>query len=121
MDEFLNVARSLDIKELFNANTETEVEPPPKSPKDIIKEDPKSEGEVSSVIRKYECEPCHKTYTTKQSLYAHNQSFHRDVKYACNQCDQQYTKKSNLSKHIQAKHEEVKYACDQCHYQTYEL
>ena len=117
MDEFLAVARSLDIKELCNAKTETEDETPLWSPKSKIKEDPQYKGDNSSVIRQYECEPCHNTYTTKQSLYVHNQSFHQDFRYACDQCDQQYSQKSNLSKHIQAKHEEVKYACDHCDYQ----
>ena len=81
MSEFLAVARSLEIKELCNAETEanyeteeeTDDEPPPEAcseesrkkseqiviSKDIIKQDSNHKGEAFSV--KVECEHCQKT------------------------------------------------------------
>merc|ERR1739838_579418 len=133
MDEFLAVAKSLEIKELCNAgpklNDEPDDESPPCDPvtssenleeetaisdqmeMQVTQERQRSVGNVNG---KYECDQCHKTYSQNWHLYRHIQSAHQGVKYACDQCDQQFTQQGSLTLHIQSKHEQIKYACDQC-------
>ena len=120
MDEFIAVAKSLEIKEICNAEPEANDEP------EIKKEqtDHKTKlapyprrREVVRVNWKYECEVCQKKYSDKTSLDRHKQSVHEGVTYACDQCDYQAARQYNLTLHIQSKHEGVKYACDQCNQQ----
>ena len=137
MDEFLAVAKSLEIKELCNAEAETndepEDEPSTTDPgtlkenleeqrivPDHIREQPPQERrrEVVSANGKYECEPCQKIFASRGALHHHNKSVHEGVRHACNQCDYQAKQKSDLNIHIQSKHEGVKYACDQCDHQA---
>ena len=132
MNEFLYVAKSLEIKELCNAEAETidENEDEPSTTKTgILKENLKEERilsdqppqerrrEVVNVIGKYECEPCQKTFSNNAGFYSHKQSVHQGVKYPCDQCDYQGNQQSNLTMHIKSKHEGVRFACDQCDYQ----
>ena len=134
MNEFLSVAKSLEIKELCNADPETndELDDEP-SPGDTdistenLREKPvvtneetqqQHSKEVVSVKGKFECEQCHKTYSGSGGLYRHKQSAHQGVKFACDQCDYQATQQGHLTVHIQAKHEGIKYACNQCDYQA---
>ena len=135
MDEFLAVSKSLEIKELCNAEAESEShkepddEPLPSNPdtsdeeveNQTVKSDDVqqevSQRRVDIVSDTFECGPCHKTYTTKMGLFYHKQSVHEGVKYACEHCDFQSTQQSHLKAHIQSKHKGFKYACDQCDYQ----
>ena len=137
MDEFLAVAKSLEIKELCKAETETHEEEEELGPKDepsvtepgTLNENiklpitsvhdankplPERRKDVVSVNGKYECEPCQKTLTSRRGLEHHKQSVHQGVKYNCYQCDYRASQQCNLTKHIQSKHEGVKYVCDQC-------
>ena len=137
MDEFLAVAKSLEIKELCNAEPETLDEPndepdyePSQNDPDVLTEklrkqtdhmNKQTKGEkrgVVSVYGKFECDQCHKTYLGPGSLHNHKKSAHEGVKYTCDQCDYQFTQKGDLNRHIQYKHEGIKYACDQCDYQA---
>ena len=134
MDEFLAVAKSLEIKALCNAPTPTykgpKVEPLPsdQGPSTKVKKqtsDPvielasqDKEGGVASVNRKFECEQCHIMYSSRKGFLQHKQSVHQGVKHPCQKCDYRATTQSSLNKHIQSKHEGVKYACDQCDYQA---
>merc|ERR1739838_536932 len=121
MDEFLAVAKSLEIKELCNAspepNGEPDDEPSPCEPvtssenleDETVKSDQinvqapqESQRRVVSVNGKYECDQCHKTYSSRQGLYLHKQTVHQGFKYACNQCDYQATQQGNLKIHIQS-------------------
>ena len=137
MDEFLSVAKLLEIKELCHAETESNYEPDvglqpdeqDTSPefaeeKTVIPENIKKKklqerhGLVVSVNGKYDCDQCYKTYNGKQGLNTHKQTVHQGVKYACDKCGYQATQQSQLTVHIQSKHEGIKYACDQCDYQA---
>ena len=132
MEEFLAVAKSLEIKELCNAgpkpNDETDDEPEdePIPTEHIIASETYEEqtviydqiinqttdirrGEVKHINDKFECLKCQKTYFDRSTLNRHNRSVHEGVKYACNQCDYQATTQTNLTRHIQSKHECVKY------------
>ena len=127
MDEFLAVAKSLDIKELCNAETESNNEPdyfPSTNDQDtstemaeeqtVIPDDMKREApqqkQGSVVTGKYESD--------RQGLLHHKRSVNHGVKYACNKCDYKATQQGNLTVHIQSKHDGVKYACNQCDYQA---
>ena len=137
MNEFLAVAKSLEIKELCNAEPEStkdqDDETTPSNPvtsaeergEEIVPSDhlanqvlQKRIKEVVSVNGDFECEPCQKTFISKRSFYQHKQSVHEGVKYACDQCDYQASRQDHLTTHIQSKHEGIKYACDQCEYQA---
>ena len=86
MDEFLAVAKSLEIKELCNAATETNDEPE----EEILPTDPEAFSEslieqtnepyqppqerrrqIVSLNGKHECEPCQKTFYDKPTLNRH--------------------------------------------------
>ena len=137
MEEFLAVARSLEIKELCNAEPETNVDDdseqstnePVASTNNSEEETLKTSHLVNQtqkenkdrrvrVDRKYVCEQCNKTYASPGALWHHRKSAHESVKYACDQCDYQATTQGNLKIHIESKHEGVKYACNQCDYQA---
>ena len=128
IDEFLAVAKLLEIKELCNADIETNDDLtevlPPETPteemrkaseeKNIIDQVPQTKGLHQNV--KYACDQCDYQAKYKISLTRHIQVKHEGVKYACDQCDYQATRQSHLTVHIQSKHEGVKHACDQCDY-----
>ena len=121
MQEFLNVAKDLEIKEicedieLKDENIiENKSEPltVPITRTDIDKNDQQNNADS-----KFNCDQCQSNFTTEGHLDRHMQSKHEGVKYPCNQCDYQATQKIHLKLHIQRKHEGVKYACSQCEYQ----
>ena len=116
MDEFLAVAKSLEIKKLCNTETEPNNEPGDDPTLiDHETETLKKQTVISDFINK---QTSHEVNVGVSSLYNLNQSVHQGVKYACDQCDYQATKQSHLTIHIQSIHEGIKYACDQCDYQA---
>ena len=139
MNEFLNVAKNLDIRELSkgiieegdsaevnkdDTNIKTEefpiqadnvVEP---SHLDIDEAPDVQQKTHNNAVNKHECQQCDKAYTRSCLLTRHIQSVHDGVRYACNQCDYQAAYQGDLTKHIQSKHEGVKYACNQCNYEA---
>ena len=131
MDEFLAVAKSLEIKELCNAVTEAEIKKPsPSVPatlseegedRIIVSDELSTQDRRREVVRikdKYECDQCRKTYSDKKGLSRHTQSYHEGVKYHCDQCDYQARYQGDLNRHTQSTHEGIKYACNQCDYQA---
>ena len=132
MDEFLAVAKLLEINELCHAGPEMNDEPyeepepndqvipsdnveePIVSPDYIIKQTPKERRRVVvSSANKYECERCQKTYYDSSTLRRHKRSVHEGVKYACNHCDYQTKDQGRLKAHFQNMHEGVWHPCDQ--------
>ena len=138
MDEFLAVAKSLEIKEICNAKTEsydksndetltndqdtpTEVKEEQIVIPDKIKiQAPKERQRKDSVngTSKYACDQCERQFSTQSNLIRHIQSLHEGTNYACDQCDFKANCQRQLTSHIQSKHESIKYACDQCDYQA---
>ena len=98
--EFIAVAQSLEIKELYNAETKKIDDDDKPSPSNPLTS-PDNSGEQ-----------------TLRSRQKHIESIHEGFKYGCDQCDYQATQQINLKRHIESKHEGVKYACDQCDYQA---
>ena len=140
LDELLAVAKSLEIKQLYNSGSETyepDDEPLPDDPgtsgEQMKKENittcnipelpeqstqERSSKAIGIIGSKYECEQCDKIYTTRLGLDLHKKSFHEGLKYTCDECDYQASQQSNLKVHIRNKHEGVRYACDHCDYQA---
>ena len=123
MDEFLAVAKSLEIRELCNAerNNALLLSALQSNVVDLVKSKQAPQDGKEGVVsknRRYECDQCQKTYSSQSGLRDHKQSVHEGVKYRCDQCDYQARKQNHLTVHIQSKHEGVKYACDQCDYQA---
>ena len=130
MSEFLNVARSLEIKELSNAGTGEEEEygedigQPGNTTEDKASLDhhinySQPEQKVSNITHigeKFKCQDCDKEFANKKSASQHFQSVHILVKFPCNQCNYQASQKVHLKSHIQAKHENLVYVCDLCEY-----
>jgi len=135
MNEFLTVAKNLDIQELSKGiedgdstavneyNTNIEKEESPIQADDVGEPtnqdiDEAADGHFKTYKYKYECQQCDKAYNCGSHLKAHIQTVHEGVKYACNQCDNQFTRQNSLTTHIQSVHEGVKYACSQCDHQA---
>ena len=133
IDEFLAVAKSLEIKELCNAETETNdesddipsinyqdtstdlVEEQTIMPDQIKNQVPQERQESASRdIKKYNCEQCPNTYYSNSALWNHRQSSHEIRKYDCEQCTKTYSSHGSLWKHKQLSHQGIKYVCDQC-------
>ena len=134
MNEFLNVAKNLEIKEISkdvefeNENISNE-EPEIPDKETNFEAEPQTNTDTASVqsmhlinsshIQKtsegsFNCDQCESKFTQKKNLITHIQSIHEGVKYACNHCDQQFAQQSSLTSHIRSKHEGVKYACNHC-------
>ena len=133
--EFLDVAKSLEIKELCNAEIETNDNVPSSSDSftfsdnsgehsvcsfQLMSQATKDEGrkDVVRVNGKYICDQCDYQATKRGHLKTHFESVHEGIKYAFNQCDYKATLQCNLKTHIESKHDGVKYACGQCDYQA---
>ena len=117
MDEFLAVAKSLEIKELCIAVAQLIVKPEDYPSQDDQEKSTKLEEEQTvisdhmsmqapqmrqgcDVTGKYECDQCKRTYSGRQGLLNHKQTVHQGIKYACDQCDHQFPTQSNLTVHI---------------------
>ena len=131
MDDFLNVAKSLEIKEIGYDNPKNE---------EIEKEEefgltPNlstfnseleqinearaiNEKQMQSPTRShnsvYTCEICSKQYSSYHGLFLHIRSIHEGVKFACDQCSHIFASSSGLSQHVKSIHEAFKYQCDMC-------
>ena len=139
MDEFLNVAKSLEIKEISKdvvledenvKNEEPEIAYNEGAKLNINENTDRNGVSASSTqlidyshLQKtsdgmFDCDQCAKRFKQKKGLIIHIQSIHEGKKFDCNHCEYQATQLTNLKTHIKSKHEEVKYYCSQCEYQT---
>lgn len=139
MNEFLNVAKSLELKEIskdveFHSDVgkeEPEVSDfdstnyimPEVAEKNINDTNAERNMMQNSQLQKneegiFDCDQCQRQFTKMNSLKTHIQSIHEGVKYACDQCEYQATYQKNLIRHVQSKHEGVKYSCHKCDYQA---
>ena len=136
MDAFLAVAKSLEIKNLFNSLTESTDELVDESSScDPVKKDENLEeksvvsdqiqvqakqGRQRKVVKAFKyCDQCDYQATDKSNLNRHIKSMHGvGVKYDCDQCDYHANRQDTLTIHIESKHKGVKFACNQCDYQA---
>ena len=139
MNEFLNVAKDLDLKEI-GGNIDVDEDPETFSQLDekFNENSTQAEDETVQLIEpnyqvksnksnktvamnnksKFPCQQCDYQATTGGNLQMHVLSIHEGVKYPCEQCDYQATTTSALKIHVQFKHEGIKYPCEQCDYQA---
>ena len=115
MNEFLSVAKSLEIKEICTAETETETneddEPSPSYPETSTSTDNSGEQTMRSTILKNQAPRDNIIRDKGEVVRVYG-------KYKCGQCDKEYGRSTHLHEHIRSKHEGVKYACDQCDYEA---
>ena len=119
INEVLSVAKSLEIKKLYNSETEmsqelnvessqmyyTQVGQELKEQPDQSIPDSGQEIKGESCQSKYECEKCHQRYNSRQGLDYHKKSSHDSVRYACNHCDYKASHNNTLTAHIKNMHE----------------
>ena len=143
-DEFLAVAKSLEINQILEAESKANDSNEPESTnancevKSVQKEDQEEEqqqtidnsldgeGDVTENKKmafegtKYPCTKCTYRATQRSHLYVHIRSLHEGIKYPCNQCVYRASDQSSLKKHIQRKHDGIKYPCNYCDYNATE-
>ena len=142
INEFLNVAKDLDITEIGKNIADEEVEKANDTQMFEHKEEvesynyqnndlnisrtPTSQNVVSNTgyllihgdTKPYRCQQCDYQAAHLEGVKYHLKSKHDGIKYPCQQCDYQATSSSNLQNHIQCKHEGIKYHCQHCNYKT---
>ena len=138
MNEFLSVAKILEIKELDVEMDEEKFENIDKDSKDeeeLIDEDENiitATAQSSPAVNQKnaslpvvtddpaskQCPDCGIEFSFRQSMLYHHRSAHLGVRYPCNQCDYKATARSSLTKHTQSVHEGVRYPCSQCDYKA---
>ena len=130
MNEFLNVARSLEIKELSKdieyenedisqVQEKTEYvqydyikineDEDNKYVRNVMEKSKYTETKVSSYQNEnsqFSCDNCGKKFAYKQSLLRHVQAVHNGVKFQCDLCDASYSQVNNLKNHKKYNHEE---------------
>ena len=117
MNEFLNVAKNLDIKEI-GKNVVNEEEETGDTENSLQSD---SSSSILTDHKKpmiYPCPQCDFQATHSNSLQRHVMSKHEGIKYPCKQCDYMATQTCHLQMHIKSKHEGIKYSCQQCDYQA---
>ena len=138
MNEFLNVANNLEIKEVSN-NVEFDNENESNKEAEISDSDNSqltSAAQTRPHVAKtyipiiddshlqkntediFGCDQCQSQFTRRDNLLTHIKSKHEGVKYECNQCEYKFTQQSSLNTHIKSIHEGVKYACNQCEFKA---
>ena len=147
MNEFLNVAKNLEIKEISkdvefddgNVSTEETELPESENENDIelLSEQRRNNNADKNTNRnnkrnsdsqlqrnvdgKFECVQCESQFAAKFNLIRHIQSIHEGVKYPCTECDYQAKQEGQLNTHILSKHQNIGrryYACSRCDYQA---
>ena len=150
MNDFLNVAKSLEIKEISkdvdfdnteqlqekeceqNFKTDDGHEIENISNSNNFVEDTSNnvveEEQINNKIRSYRneanqypCEKCDKHFTNRQNLYRHFKSAHMGVKYPCDDCEFKGTTRKDLERHIQSVHNGIKFPCDLCEYKATQM
>ena len=147
MNDFLNVAKSLEIKEISKDvdydNTEQVQEKECEGnfmsdegheigsildSNNVDEEDSNNvvdNVQMNNKIRsskneanQYPCNKCDKHFTHRQTLYRHFQSAHMGLKFPCYDCEFKGTTRQNLDVHIQSVHKGIKFPCDLCDYKA---
>ena len=135
MNEFIEVAKSLEIIEIFkNVYTSTEETHALDDDDDFIQEsqekkvieeqgtekqqqDVKNKAEnyaIPSFDGNFPCNQCDRVLSTSSNRLKHIKSVHEGLRHKCNLCSKDFTQSCHLKKHFQSAHIGTKYFCDQC-------
>ena len=140
MNDFLNIARSLEIKEIskdvdhsvpdsqYDQDYDNNIDPNIGDLQEeetflISSNDGETEHISSKVISQNEadqfpCSRCDKHFKYRQSLNRHIQYVHKGIKFPCNECGYEATERPSLLRHIQNVHEGIKFPCDFCDFKA---
>ena len=139
MNDFLNVARSLEIKEIskeidfdaddsssqdqeYNENINPKIDNLHEE-ENIVNTNFKEE-DIDYMSTKftthmneatqYHCNKCDKQFKNSGNLNRHIKSLHDGIKFPCNECGHKATSKQHLGTHIKSVHEGIKFPCNIC-------
>lgn len=117
MSEFLEVAKSLEIKELNPKMAEEgnidEIDLKPVEGHDI-----ESNKEIPNELTSSENQDISLDNLEKDEKNIETWDQGKESLFSCEQCENKYSRSSHLRRHIKAKHEDFKYACEFCDFQT---
>ena len=139
MNDFLNVAKSLEIKEIskdvdfdnteqlqekecegnFKSDEGHEIETI--SDSNNVVEEVQTNNKIRSYkneANQYPCEKCGKHFTQRSSLNLHLKSVLMGIKFPCDDCGFKGTTRQNLDVHVQSVHKGIKFPCDLCDYRA---
>ena len=139
MNDFLSVAKDLDLKEIGQNIDLTINEEDNQIIEDSTLEEKSSNNDGSfetvpvtneienaltteSIQRndedKYECNICQHQFKSVVGLLHHNRSKHEGIRYQCQICDYKATQQTHLNIHTKSKHEGIRYPCVHCDYKA---
>ena len=143
MEEFLSVAKSLQVTEIFKIDTFDEdktVEEFYKSQKEVLEKvnDEKEElyscklceyvGKSTPALKyhvdakhkdiKHGCEECGQLFTSLGGVSNHKKNVHEINERNCNKCDFKTTKPSTFYQHMKNIHDQAKHSCKECYFET---
>ena len=122
VEEFVNTARSLEIKEISNhVDNPSEVTKNEVSAKEIMSFNNETTANLTDNIEQSRqidvknvlarvgsrvgCDQCGKDFAFTTNLHRHIKSAHNGVRYPCKKCDYSATNSYNLTRHIKSMHE----------------
>merc|ERR1719342_2054913 len=134
MNEFLNVAKNLGLKEIGENVLEDNVGVENSGEQDSAeltecknnvwntilydKLDNASDQHPSLDLKTFKCIQCNYKAKQKSLLKRHVKTQHEGIKYPCQLCDHQATTTDSLQQHIKSIHQGVNYQCQLCDYKV---
>jgi len=100
---YYSVQYSEDVGEIFE-----------KEEDEVKCEEESNPAVQKNVVKSFECETCHKEFSSKTVLTKHMKIVHNTIKiteFKCSECSAIFKSKSNIVKHIQSKHKGLKRFC----------
>jgi len=141
VSDFMNVAKSLEIKELYRneecddsipnsyhgqenkehiQSVDVNLEPNENLSK-VLMEVKESDDILPYSVNedgRYQCEKCDKQFVVNGNFVNHYESVHEGIVYTCTICKQAFSQKGNLKRHIESIHGDSDNKCDLCDYTT---
>ena len=124
MNEFLKVAKSLEVNEIELSGNDNILKEKPDQTDELPLSDEiqeKVEGSIHKELKmesnqenKYPCDQCSYKATRLGNLQHHVKSIHERVQHPCDQCTYIATDPNRLQQHVKSIHEGVDYQCDEC-------
>ena len=134
VNEFLNVEKSLEIKEIGKDVEKRETEPTAHDEHNndithaenikneniedatcpVVTANTNSHITSSILSKSLKCLECDKMFARSDSMMRHFKSAHEGIKHQCNHCYKHFTNVSYLNVHIKSLHEGVKAPCNLC-------